>query len=47
MVVPSSSQIRLSFRLKGTSKKTDLVALGPSMPILLFFMAGGALPAHE
>src|SRR5579862_9643689 len=30
MVVPSSSQIRLSFRLKGTSEETDLVALGPS-----------------
>ncbi len=47
MVVPSSSQMRLLFRLKGTSKRNDLVALGPSRPILLFFIAGGALPAHE
>jgi len=47
MVVPSSSQIRLLFRLKGTSEEVDLVALGPSTSILPFFIAGGALHAHE
>src|SRR5579883_3253308 len=46
MVVPSSSQISLLFRLKGTREKNDLTALGPSRSILTLFHHWWCASAH-